>query len=55
MDQGNEFSYYSDINCIGLDKTTKSGSCEVADSAGMLIINPDNKNSISVNVHLEEK
>jgi chromosome segregation ATPase len=55
VDTGKEFNYYSDINCIGLDKSSKSGMCKVADSAGMLIINPDNKNSISLDIHLEEQ
>jgi len=55
VDAGEEFNYYSDINCIGLDKSTKSGLCKVADSAGMLIINLDNNSSISVNVNLEEQ
>jgi len=55
VDEGKKFNYYSDINCIGLDKSAKSGACKVADSAGMLIINPDVNNSILVNINLEEQ
>jgi len=56
VDSGESFSYYSDINCIGLDKSLKIGVCkEIVDSAGMLIINSDNQNTISLKVYLEEQ
>ena len=55
VDSGESFSYYSDINCIGLDKSSKTGVCKVVDSGGMLIINSDNQGIISLKVYLEEK
>ena len=56
VDSGKSFNYYSDINCLGLDKSSKIGICkEVADSGGMLIINSDNQGIISLKVHLEEQ
>ena len=55
VDAGEAFDYYSDINCIGLDKSSKAGVCKVADSAGMLIINSDNTETVSLKVHLEEQ
>ncbi len=56
IDSGKSFNYYSDINCIGLDKSFKIGVCkEIADSAGMLIINSDNQGTISLKVYLEEQ
>ena len=56
VDSGESFDYYSDINCIGLDKSTKMGVCkEIADSAGILIINSDSQGIISLKVYLEEQ
>ena len=56
VDSGESFNYYSDINCIGLDKSYKIGVCkEIADSAGMLIINSNNQGTISLKVYLEEQ
>jgi len=56
VDSGESFNYYSDINCIGLDKSSKMGVCKkIADSAGMLIINSDNQGIISLKVYLEEQ
>ncbi|HJJ23415.1 MAG TPA: matrixin family metalloprotease, partial [Nitrosopumilus sp.] len=55
VDSGKSFSYYSDINCLGLDKSSKMGICKVADSGGMLIINSDNQSIVSLKVHLEEQ
>jgi len=56
VDSGESFNYYSDINCLGLDKSSKMGVCkEIADSAGMLIINSDNQGIISLKVYLEEQ
>jgi len=56
VDSGESFNYYSDINCIGLDKSSKMGICkEIADSGGMLIINSDNQGTISLKVYLEEQ
>ena len=55
IDAGKAFDYYSDINCLGLDKSFKTGICKVADSAGMLIINSDNQDTISLKVYLEEQ
>ncbi len=56
IDSGESFNYYSDINCIGLDKSSKMGVCKkIVDSAGMLIINSDNQGTISLKVYLEEQ
>jgi|ETN07SMinimDraft_1059922.scaffolds.fasta_scaffold29550_2 hypothetical protein len=56
VDSGDSFNYYSDINCLGLDKSFKIGVCkEIADSAGILIINSDNQGTVSLHVHLEEQ
>ena len=56
IDSGDSFDYYSDFNCIGLDKSSKTGVCkEIADSAGMLIINSYNQDTISLKVYLEEQ
>lgn len=56
VDSGEEFNYYSDMNCLGLSKSSKIGLCkEITDSGGMLIINSDNEDSVSVTVHLEEQ
>jgi len=56
VDSGDSFNYYSDINCLGLDKSSKMGVCkEIADSAGILIINSDNQGTISLKVYLEEQ
>ena len=56
VDSGEEFNYYSDMNCMGLSKSSKTGVCRnVADSGGLLIINSDNEGSVSVSVHLEEQ
>ena len=55
VDSGEPFDYYSDINCIGIDKSSKTGVCKVADSAGMLIINSNNQEPVSVTVSLEEE
>jgi len=56
VDSGESFNYYSDINCLGLDKSSKMGVCkEIADSAGMLIINSDDQGIISLKVYLEEQ
>ncbi|MHA7733694.1 matrixin family metalloprotease [Nitrosopumilus sp. S6] len=55
VDSGMTFDYYSDINCIGLEKSYKNGSCKVADSAGILIINSGDQGTISLKIHLEEQ
>ncbi|MCH7560461.1 MAG: matrixin family metalloprotease [Thaumarchaeota archaeon] len=56
VDSGESFDYYSDINCLGLNKSFKIGVCkEIADSGGMLIINSDNQGIISLNVYLAEQ
>jgi uncharacterized coiled-coil DUF342 family protein len=56
FDAGKQFDYYSDINCIGLSKSTQSGTCRnIVDTGGLLIINSENNENITVNVHIEEK
>ena len=55
VDSGMAFDYYSDINCIGVEKSYLNGACKVADSAGMLIINPGNQGTISLKLYLEEQ
>jgi len=55
VDSGEPFNYYSDINCLGLDKSYMMGVCQVVDSGGMLIINSDNQGTISLKVYLEER
>ena len=56
FDAGKKFDYYSDINCIGLSKSVQSGTCKnVVDTGGLLIINSENKEKITVTVHVEEK
>ncbi|QDI88223.1 matrixin family metalloprotease [Candidatus Nitrosopumilus sp. SW] len=55
VDSGMTFDYYSDINCIGLEKSYKNGACKVADSAGMLIINSGDQGTISLKIYLEEQ
>ena len=53
---GREFDNYSDINCIGLGKSVQSGTCKnVVDIGGLLIINSENNEKITVTVHIEEK
>jgi len=54
VDSDKSFGYYSDINCIGLDKSRKSGVCTIANSGGMLIINP-NDHAVTTKIHLEEQ
>ncbi len=56
VDSGDSFNYYSDISCLGIDKSFKMGVCkEIADSGGMLIINSDNEGTILLKVYLEEQ
>jgi len=56
FDAGKKFDYYSDINCIGLGKSVQSGTCKnVVDTGGLLIINSENNEKITVTVHIEEK
>lgn len=56
FDAGKKFDYYSDINCIGLSKSVQNGICKnVVDTGGLLIINSENKEKITVTVHVEEK
>jgi len=55
VDSGMTFDYYSDINCLGVEKSYLNGACKVADSAGMLIVNSGNQGTISLKLHLEEK
>jgi len=56
FDSGKQFDYYSEINCIGLSKSVQNGICEkVVDTGGMLIVNSENKEKITVTVHIEEK
>ena len=55
VDSGMTFDYYSDINCLGVEKSYLKGACKVADSAGMLIINSGNQGTISLKLHLEEQ
>ena len=55
VDSGMTFDYYSDINCLGVEKSYLNGACKVADSAGMLIINSGDQGTISLKLHLEEK
>ncbi len=55
VDAWKAFDYYSGINCLGLDKSFKTGICKIADSGGMLIINSDNQDTISLKVYLEEQ
>ena len=56
FDAGKQFDYYSDINCIGLGKSVQSGTCKnVVDTGGLLIINSENNEKITVTVHIEEK
>ncbi|MCV0373580.1 MAG: matrixin family metalloprotease [Nitrosarchaeum sp.] len=54
VDSGKSFNYYSDINCIGLDKSHKSGMCTIANSGGMLVIN-SNDHAVATKLHLEEQ
>ncbi|MFB5632294.1 MAG: matrixin family metalloprotease [Nitrosopumilus sp.] len=55
VDSGMTFDYYSDINCLGLEKSYLNGACKVADSAGMLIINSGDQGTISLKLYLEEQ
>ncbi|KFM19436.1 Matrixin domain containing protein [Marine Group I thaumarchaeote SCGC AAA799-P11] len=55
VDSGMTFDYYSDINCLGIEKSYINGACKVADSAGMLIINSGDQGTISLKIYLEEK
>ena len=55
VDSGDSFDYYSDINCLGIQKSSKSGTCKVADSGGMLVVNSNNQESIVASLYLEEK
>ena len=55
VDSGMTFDYYSDINCLGVEKSYLNGACKVADSAGMLIINSGDQGTISLKLHLEEQ
>lgn len=56
FDNGKKFDYYSDINCIGLSKSIQSGTCRnVIDTGGLLIINSENNEKITISVHIEEK
>lgn len=56
FDAGKQFDYYSNINCIGLSKSAQSGTCEnVADTGGLLIVNSENNEKITISVHIEEK
>ena len=56
FDEGKQFDYYSDINCIGLSKSVQNGICKnVVDTGGLLIVNSENKEKITVTVHVEEK
>lgn len=54
VEDGKSFDYYSNMECIAIEKSYKSGVCKIADSGGMLLIN-SNKNPITVKVYLEEK
>ena len=55
VDAGESFDYYSDINCLGLQKSSKSGTCTIADSGGILVVNSGNLGSIVADIYLEEK
>ena len=56
FDAGKQFDYYSNINCIGLSKSAQSGTCEnVADTGGLLLVNSENNEKITISVHIEEK
>ncbi|MDX1596097.1 MAG: matrixin family metalloprotease, partial [Nitrosopumilaceae archaeon] len=54
VDSGDSFDYYSDINCLGIQKSSKSGTCQVADSGGMLVVNSGNE-SVVASLYLEER
>lgn len=55
VDSGMTFDYYSDINCLGLEKSYLNGACKVADSAGILIVNSGDQGIISLKLYLEEE
>ncbi len=55
VDAGESFDYYSDINCLGLQKSSKSGTCTIADSGGILVVNSDSLGSVVADIYLEEK
>lgn len=55
VDSGMTFDYYSEINCLGIEKSYLNGACKVADSAGMLIINSGDQGTISLKLYLEEQ
>ncbi len=55
VDAGESFDYYSDINCLGLQKSSKSGTCTIADSGGILVVNSGNSGSVVADIYLEEK
>lgn len=54
VDSGKPFDYYSNMGCIGLDESYKTGLCKIADSGGMLLIN-SSIHPVKVNITLEEK